>query len=760
MIMVRKNLLILLSFVTLTGWANAAQAKTSDFTLRYGQPVMVSMAAGQDSVVWTALELFTRDYRAVFGGAVKQAKASKAQVVVKTDPKLSGRTQAFRLEVNKGGQLLVTGSDKRGTAYGLLELSRLIGVSPWEWWADVEPEPREEFTLPAGYTDEQAPSVEYRGIFINDEDVGFCPWASETYEPSGVKGAIGPKTHRRVFELLLRLRANTFWPAMHSCSVPFFLTPGNREVAAKYGIFIGTSHCEPMACNVNGEWKRRGEGDYNYITNKENVLRFFRQRVDELRETGTEAIYTLGMRGYHDGAMLGVSSTEEYKEAIAKVMADQRQMLGDTGVPQVFIPYKEVLDVYNAGVEVPDDVTLLWCDDNYGYLTHFPTETERKRSGGNGLYYHISYWGRPQANTWLGSMSPSVMWQQLHAAYRRGIQRMWILNVGDIKPSEYLTELFLDMAWDIDGVKADDINGHGHRFLGREFGYEAAGQLAPVMEEYARQTHILRPEFTDGRRIEERDRRWEHSSDLPWSEQQLRWRLWVMKRLSDRVERIESLVPAARRDAYFQLVKYPVQASAQMNLKWMNAQLARHGLADWQVTDQANDSLNILSRIYNNDKWRGMMPYNYKWMKFTLPAEHDTLSTPLLEEERCVILNAVDARSGRMAAIQGLGYDGGAAELEKGEPVVFDLPAAPQSDSITVEIRLLPTYPVVGSSLRVSVDGQVFDYHETGRTEEWKRNVLRNYATRSVRIPVRRQITVTAIDEGVVLDQIVIRRKR
>ena len=234
--------------------------------------------------------------------------------------------------------------------------------------------------------------------------------------------------------------------------------------------------------------------------------------MDELRGSGTEAIYTLGTRGYHDGAMLGVESIGEYKESIAKVMAGQRQMLGEC--PQVFIPYKEVLDVYNAGLQVPDDVTLMWCDDNYGYLTHFPTEAERKRSGGNGLYYHTSYWGRPQGNTWLGSMSPSVMWQQLNEAYRRGIQRMWILNVGDIKPSEYLTELFLDMAWNINGVTAQTIHRHGRQFLEREFGHEAARRVAPAMREYWRLTHTMRPEFADGSRIEEKDPAWKPRT--PW----------------------------------------------------------------------------------------------------------------------------------------------------------------------------------------------------------------------------------------------------
>ncbi len=288
-----------------------------------------------------------------------------------------------------------------------------------------------------GFYSMQYPSVARRGIFINDEDWGLMPWSSQTYEPSGVAGRIGPKTHARIFELLLRLRANTYWPAMHNCSEAFYLTPGNKEVADRYGIFIGTSHCEPMMRNTNAEWKEYGEGDYNYLTNRKNVLEFWEERVKELSES--DNIFTLGMRGVHDGHMEGAKNAEQQKEALSAIIKDQREMLAHDvnpdldKIPQVFIPYKEVLDAYNLGLKVPDDVTLMWTDDNYGYIRHFPNPEEAARKGGNGIYYHVSYWGRPHDYLWLSTMHPAQVYSQMKMAYDKGIREMWILNVGDIK---------------------------------------------------------------------------------------------------------------------------------------------------------------------------------------------------------------------------------------------------------------------------------------------------------------------------------------
>lgn len=472
---------------------------------------------------------------------------------------LTGKKQAFLLQVLPDGKLLVAGSDSHGTAYGIMELSCLIGVSPWEWWADVTPEKKTSFVLSAEYQTLQSPSVEYRGIFINDEDWGLMPWSSQTYEPSDIKGHIGPKTNARIFELLLRLRANTYWPAMHECTLPFFLTEGNRKVAEEYGIFIGSSHCEPMVCSAAGEWRRRGQGDYDYVNNSASVYKFWEDRVKEVAQQGN--IYTLGMRGVHDGQMQGAKTVAEQKAVLERVLKDQRGLLQKyvnkdvTAIPQAFIPYKEVLDIYNAGLQVPDDVTLIWCDDNYGYIRHFPTAEERARKGGNGIYYHVSYWGRPHDYLWLGTFSPYLLHQQMKLAYDRGIQKMWVLNVGDIKPAEYQIELFLDMAWNIDEVNEIGVTAHLKSWLGREFGSNCAEELLPAMEAHYQLSYIRKPEFMGNTREEERDPKYKVIKDLPWSEQTISERLRSYTVLSDVVERMESNIPADRQDAYFQLVK-------------------------------------------------------------------------------------------------------------------------------------------------------------------------------------------------------------
>lgn len=685
---------------------------------------------------------------------------------------LAGKKQAFLLQVLPDGKLLVAGSDSHGTAYGIMELSRLIGVSPWEWWADVTPEKKTSFVLPAEYQTLQSPSVEYRGIFINDEDWGLMPWSSQTYEPSDIKGHIGPKTNTRIFELLLRLRANTYWPAMHECTLPFFLTEGNRKVAEEYGIFIGSSHCEPMVCSAAGEWRRRGQGDYDYVNNSASVYKFWEDRVKEVAQQGN--IYTLGMRGVHDGQMQGAKTVAEQKAVLERVLKNQRGLLQKyvnkdvTAIPQAFIPYKEVLDIYNAGLQVPDDVTLIWCDDNYGYIRHFPTAEERARKGGNGIYYHVSYWGRPHDYLWLGTFSPYLLHQQMKLAYDRGIQKMWVLNVGDIKPAEYQIELFLDMAWNIDEVNEIGVTAHLKSWLGREFGSNCAEELLPAMEAHYQLSYIRKPEFMGNTREEERDPKYKVIKDLPWSEQTISERLRSYTVLSDVVERMESNIPADRQDAYFQLVKYPVQAAAQMNRKILTAQLARHSKADWKQSDAAFDSIASLTQQYNslqNGKWNRMMDFQPRKLPVFKRVEHTTATEPMVTDRKILCKwNAMECTYGKPVPCEGLGYERKAAGIRKGSSLTFAFDDYGK-DSVEVEIRLLPSHPLDEKQLRfaISVDEfvpQTVSYETKGRSEEWKENVLRNQAIRKVTLPINKQashkLVITALDEGMVLDQVIL----
>lgn len=761
------------------------QICSAQFSLRSGQSVTVACDNTEEKVVQTALQLFARDYETVFSapatisvnhGGIIVGTVDKSPLIAATGVDISdlkSKNQAFLISVLPGGRLLVAGSDSHGTAYGIMELSRLIGVSPWEWWADVTPEKKEAFHLAADYKMVQSPSVEYRGIFINDEDWGLMPWSSLNYEPWYKPGRIGPQTNERIFELLLRLRANTYWPAMHECSVPFFLTPGNREAAEKFGIYIGGSHCEPMACSTAGEWSRRGKGDYDYVKNSSSVCHFWEERLKEV--SGQEILYTVGMRGVHDGQMQGAKTVEEQKAVLERVLKDQRELLRKyvnkdvEAIPQVFIPYKEVLDIYRAGLEVPEDVTLMWCDDNYGYIKHFPTEVERTRKGGNGVYYHVSYWGRPHDYLWLGTFSPALLYQQMKEAYDCGIQKIWILNVGDIKPIEYQTELFLDMAWNIDQVIEEGVSGHLCNFLKREFGEAIGEDLLPVMMEHYRLSYIRKPEFMGNTREEEyHTNAYRIVKDMPWSRSYINKRLEDYQVISDKVEKLASRIQQDRQDAYFQLIKYPVQATAEMNKKMLYAQFARHGEMNWNKSDAAYDSIASLTRIYNigirnNGKWHRMMDHQPRRLPVFEPVDRSSVETPMLEDSPGLYKwNGAEYSAGDAVSCEGLGYEEKAVMLEKNKELSFDFGECP-GDSVEVEIRLLPNHPIHGGQLRFSVsidkkNAQTVSYETQGRSEEWKENVLRNQAIRRVVLPVKKRknhnLTIKALDEGVVIDQI------
>ncbi len=751
----------------------AVSASAASWSVSNGQTIGISIQECPQ-VVGTALEILKKDFLAVLDAPVQICDATQADIVIRTVGK--GPREGFSIHVSSG-QLVVEGSDPHGTAYGILEVSRLMGVSPWEWWADVTPSKLESFRLPTGFRTEQSPSVEYRGIFINDEDWGMMPWSGKNFEPTDVKGQIGPKTHEKIFELLLRLRANAFWPAMHEVTYPFFMTPGNREVAQRYGIYVGTSHCEPLLCSTPIEWPRRANGEYNWLTNQQEVCRFWEQRVKET--AGQPVIYTLGMRGLHDGKMNGADTPEQQKTVLTEVLAAQRKMIADHRdlhqVPQVFIPYKEVLDVYNTGLEVPEDVTLMWCDDNYGYIRHFPTEAEAARPGGNGIYYHVSYWGRPHDYLWLGTASPYLLYQQMSLAYEKNIRKMWILNVGDLKPAEYQIELFMDMAWDISKVRKQGVRAHLEDFAARNFGQENASDIASVLHEHYRLAFIRKPEHMGNTRDYEKDRIHWTVKDLPWSLNYVEKRLTEYKALSDWCEAYD--VAPEREDAFYHLVKYPVQGAYQMNLKLLTAQKARHGLASWEDSDAALDSIKVLTSIYNkgihNDgKWDGMMDWQPRRRKVFEPVKRTVADKPMVEDVEYIAVFKGGDCSGPAVVQEGLGYSEKSAMIPVGKAVTykFKVPdggkgGGPDQSTgkVEVDLRFLPVHPVSGDKLRVevSLDGGeplVLDYATVGSSEEWKLNVLCNQAIRHVTLPLSSSrvhaLRVKALDEGVVLDEI------
>lgn len=753
-----------------------------------GTPAVMIVSTDEEQVVHTAASLLEQDYLAVFGDKLIRTQSTKAanttpQIVVATygvgncdaliaqlgieSDALLAHPESFYIGAQStDGQpsLYIIGSDAHGTAYGLMELSRMMGVSPWEWWADSPIESREQWKV-AEFEQIHYPAVRYRGIFINDEDFALVPWANETYDVGTRPGELGPKTYARVFELLLRLRANTCWPAMHECTIPFFFVEGNREMAEKYGIYLGASHCEPMARNTNGEWHVSGEGDYDYVNNSEAVKRFWRERLEEVAET--PVIYTLGMRGVHDGRMNGAKTIDEQRNVLTRVLSDQRSMLAElvdsnlTNIPQVFIPYKEVLDIYNSGLSVPEDITLMWCDDNYGYMRHLPDSAESMRSGGNGLYYHVSYWGRPHDYLWLPSTHPSLMTTELLRAYDTGVRDMWILNVGDIKPAEYLTELFMDIAWDPEQVRDMGAKGHMKQFMAREFGARKAEPLTELMMDYYHLAYVRRPEFMAHTRTEESNPKYRRPTSLPWSESYVRDRIVAYVALVDECNSLADRDDHARADLWYQLVEYPVKAAACMNEKWCYAQLARHGADEeyWLKAENAHHAIELNTKFYNEQmaqgKWNKMMNYHPRNLavyyapprdKYEGELEHEiyTIGTPLKWK--------------RTGVVEELGYSRQAIPLQIGKPLELKVGAA---DSLV--LAFVPNHPVQSKQMRIRVTldeqaPQEFNIATYGRSETWKRNVKRNLALCPLPFgPIgkgKHTLVIEALDPHIILDEV------
>ncbi len=462
--------------------------------------------------------------------------------------------------------LVIAGSDRRGTAYGVFELSEQMGVSPWYWWADVTPRRSAALYVKAGVTKLGPPSVKYRGIFINDEDWGLQPWAAYTYDPE--LGDIGPKTYRRVFELMLRLKANTLWPAMHTVTKAFNIYPQDKFLADSFGIVMASSHAEPMLRTNTTEWHDAPQ-KFDYADNPEGVRKYWEDRV---RENGRfENIWTIGIRGIHDSPMVGVSTMQDKVSLLEKVFADQRALLKQyvnpnvEQVPQAFTPYKEVLPIYRAGLKVPDDVTIVWPDDNFGYIREFPQASERTRAGGFGVYYHISYLGAPQAYLWLNTTPPALIWEEMSKAYDLGARRLWILNVGDIKPGEIGTSLFLEMAWDINRWRRDTQQNFLTDWAARTFGPENAREIGAVLADYYKLNYQRKPEhlhWIGGRN----QFNWGQVS--PLTEDEVWWRLKAFQDLRQRAEALEDKIPEPLRDAFFELVVYPVCGSASYNERY------------------------------------------------------------------------------------------------------------------------------------------------------------------------------------------------
>ncbi|HUO07548.1 MAG TPA: glycosyl hydrolase 115 family protein [Phycisphaerae bacterium] len=492
--------------------------------------------------------------------------------------------------------LVIAGSDRRATAFGLLSLSQSIGVSPWYWWADVTPQKKSALylSLPAPLTD--APAVKYRGIFINDEDWGLYPWAAKTFDPQFKN--IGPKTYEKVFELMLRLRLNYLWPAMHACSTEFGSVPENAALANDYAIAAGASHCEPMLYN-NVKWNEKTKGPWNYATNSAAIHAAWE---DSAKSRGNyEAVWTLGIRGIHDAAMEAPKDTKTRINILSQVITDQRQLLNQYvtknygPISQCFVPYKEVQPIYDAGLQVPPDVTLVWADDNFGYIRRLSNPDERKRPGGSGVYFHLSYYGQPHSYTWINTTPPALLWEELHKAWDNDARTLWVLNVGDIKPAEIGISDFADLAWKANTLGPDSQPRFLSNFADKTFGKKSVQPIMIFFFDFYRLGTIRKPE--------EMDRDWAASFDDAAADALER----DYQRLLEESDAAAATIPADARDAYTEMIGFPAHILADTGLLFMadrkhnKDEVARlHADLEAQVANY-NDNL-------AGGKWKYIMP--------------------------------------------------------------------------------------------------------------------------------------------------------
>ena len=575
--------------------------------------VSISYADGEHSCVHRAIASLQKDFEAVMGVS-PMLRMGDAKVLIGTlgvNPQidqwvkqgilrdLKGKTEKYIIKTING-QLVIAGSDKRGTVYGIYELSRQIGVSPWYYWADVPVEKHAELFIREGeYTDGE-PAIRYRGLFLNDEAPCLTTWVKNTF---GTNYG-GHDFYEKVFELILRLKGNYLWPAMWGWAF-YADDPENLKTADAMGVMMGTSHHEPMARNHQEYARdRKGWGAWNYSTNKENLDRFFREGIERMK--GTDDIVTIGMRGDGDEAMGNSTDTK----LLETIIENQRRIIKEVTkrpakeTPQIWALYKEVQDYYDAGLRVPDDVTILLCDDNWGNVRRIPNAEEKKRKGGWGLYYHVDYVGAPRNTKWINVTPIQNMWEQLQLAYNGGIQKLWILNVGDLKPMEYPIQLFMDMAWNPTKYNVDNLLDHPKAFCAESLGEDQAEEAAQILNLVSKYNGRITSEMLDAR---------------TYTTDEFAQVVGEYQALETRALRQFITLKPEYRDAYRQIILFPVQAMGNIYEMYyaqaMNHKLAALGDPDancWaERCRQAFKRDSLLNLQYNKEiaggKWDGMM---------------------------------------------------------------------------------------------------------------------------------------------------------
>ncbi len=801
---IKNQLLSILSFVLTTQLLTGQENKTHFVIADNNSAANIYVDTNIDPLVFWAVNELARDIEDITGQKplvtkTKKVKGKNGIYIGQFGDKLfknleksnlKGSWEKFSIATAQNN-LFIVGSDVRGTVYGIFETAERLGISPWKWWADVNPIHKEKLVLDIpteGII--ESPSVPFRGIFLNDEDWGLQPWAAKTFETDTKD--IGPKTYEKIFQLLLRLKANSIWPAMHESTKAFFKIPGNVEMAQKYHILLGTSHAEPMMRNNVDEWKKNTMGEFNYFTNSENINKYWQERLNEIKESKADAIFTLGMRGVHDSEVEGAKNAEEAKDMVGKIIVKQREMLASTfekpitSIPQVLIPYKEVLQQYNKGLVVPEDITLMWTDDNYGYIRRNSNEEERKRVGGGGVYYHISYWGRPHDYLWLCTTQPGLIWEEMSKAYANGDDKIWIVNVGDIKPAEYDMEFFMDLAWNINSIKSDNISQHLKDWAAREFDAVVADEINDIMREYYRLAMLRKPEYMG----------WSQTEPITqikpseFSKTEALRRIQLYDDLIEKVNKLTPLIADERKDAWFQLMVYPVKSAAYMNNKFLYWKLAvgsDTGLERekyQKLSIAAYNNIEELTEFYNtkmsNGKWNHMMSMAPRKLPVYAPISEENYKIAGLSSEQdtgeSIAIQAKDFASSQGVAnynwqtIEGLGYSNSAVTLfplkasnfEKEKPSVTYAFENNATGDYEIEVRFIPTHANnFDHEVTIAFDEKTaksFKINSFERNAAWKENVLRNAAIFSLPVSIenigKHRIKIKVNQTGIIIDQI------
>lgn len=608
----------LLSAMSMSAAERFVSFQQGDLLINSNDKVEIYMDANDCRGVSYAANALVKDISKVSGSQATITSNQKATILVGTighsaaidqlikqkrinGNLLKGKREKFIITV-VNNQLVIAGSDRRGTIYGIYELSQQMGVSPWYDWADVPVEHHDSIFVNRGTYSDGEPAVRYRGIFLNDEAPCLTSWVKNTY---GTEYG-DHRFYQRVFELILRLRGNMMWPAMWGWA--FYADDAeNEKTADEMGVVMSTSHHEPMARNHQEYARnRKGWGPWNYQKNKANLQKFFREGIERMK--GTEQIVTIGMRGDGDEAM----SAEADTKLMTNIINDQRKIIADvTGrkaseTPQVWALYKEVLDYYDKGMKVPDDVTLLLCDDNWGNVRRVPNAQERKHKGGWGLYYHVDYVGAPRNSKMLNVTPVQNPWEQLTLGYENGIDRLWILNVGDLKPMEYPISQFMDMAWNPHKYSVNNITRHTRDWCAQQFGEPQADEAARILNLACKYNGRCTPEMLNRNTYSLENGEWQEVVNQ------------YLQLEADALRQYNSL-PAAYHDAYRQIILFPIELMSNLHQMYF-AQAMNHALFK-QNNPKANIWADECERFFKRDslichdynhkmsggKWNGMM---------------------------------------------------------------------------------------------------------------------------------------------------------